>query len=103
MSTSSSNADRERQHFELEWFGGLPTTRFRRRRGKIDILPWGTLDPSIVPSAIVEAARRSYTEGAWNEYRTAAAFAELSLSLLRARAPIDLIALAADFVVDEMS
>jgi hypothetical protein len=56
----------------------------------------------VLPPALLDAARRSYTEGAWNEYRTAAAFAELSRALLQARAPVDLVALAADFVVDEM-
>jgi hypothetical protein len=89
--------------FELEWYGGMPAARLRRRRGDVDAFPWGTLDTRDLAPATVLAARRSYTEGALNEYRTGAAFAELSRALLRARAPVDLTAMCADFVVDEMS
>jgi hypothetical protein len=66
-------------------------------------LPWATLDANDFPAEIVFAARKSFTEGAWNEYRTGAAFLDLSHVLLRAGAPIDLVAMAADFAVDEMA
>lgn len=89
--------------FDLEWYGGMPAARLRRRRGAVDALPWGTLDARGLSAATLLAARRSYTEGALNEYRTGAAFNELSRALLRARAPVDLTAMCADFVVDEMS
>jgi hypothetical protein len=93
----------ENAPFELEWYGGMPAARLRRRRGDLRELPWGTLDSRALPPHVVLAARASFTEGAWNEYRAAAAFAELARALLRARAPVDLTALCADFVVDEMS
>ena len=86
---------------ELEWFGGAPEKRLRARRGDVDALPWSTL--AALPPEVARAARTTFTEGAWNEYRAAMAFAELSRSLLLARAPVDLSAMAADFVVDETS
>jgi len=88
--------------FELDWLGGPAEALLRRRRGGIDELPWGTLDRAAYPAPLVERARASWTEGAFNEYCSGAAFAELAALLLAARAPIDLVAMAADFAVDEM-
>ncbi|QQR90589.1 MAG: hypothetical protein IPJ88_02265 [Myxococcales bacterium] len=50
---------------------------------------------------LVERARLAWTEAAHNEYCTAIAFADLQRALLEVRAPIDLIGMASDFVVDE--
>ncbi len=91
-----------RTAFELDWLGGPAEALLRRRRPGADDLPWGTLDPSAYPAALVARARASWTEGAYNEYCSGAAFAELAAALLAARAPIDLVAMAGDFVVDEM-
>lgn len=88
--------------FELDWMGGAAEALLRRRRPGIDDLPWGSLDPAAYPATLVERARASWTEGAYNEYCSGAAFAELAAALLAARAPIDLVAMAGDFVVDEM-
>jgi len=88
--------------FELDWLGGPAEALFRRRRPGIDDLPWGTLDRAHYPEPLLERARASWTEGAFNEYCSGAAFAELAAALLAARAPIDLVAMAADFAVDEM-
>jgi len=89
---------------ELEWLGGPAASRFRRRRPGADDLPWGSLAaaaPSL-PDEVAAAARASFTDGAFSEYASAAAFAALASALLEAGAPIDLIAMAGDFVVDEM-
>lgn len=88
--------------FELEWMGGAAETGFRRARPFVDDLPWHTLDPQSFPAALVDAARVSFTEGAANEYCTAASFAALLRALLEARAPIDLVGMAGAFVGDEM-
>lgn len=88
--------------FELDWLGGAAEALLRRRRSGIDELPWGSLDRAAYPDSLVERARASWTEGAYNEYCSGAAFAELAAALLAARAPIDLVAMAGDFVVDEM-
>lgn len=91
-----------RSAFELDWLGGPAEALLRRRRPGVEDMPWGTLDAARYPAALVERARASWTEGAYNEYCSGAAFAELAAALLAARAPIDLVAMAGDFVVDEM-
>src|SRR5690606_13022518 len=51
---------------------------------------------------LVDRARVSWTEAAYNEYCTAAAFSELLGALLAAKAPVDLVGMASDFVADEI-
>jgi hypothetical protein len=91
------------QLFELELAGGPAERSYRRLRPGIDEMPWDTLDASHYPPRLVDAARASWTRGAYQEYCTAAAFAELLRALLEARAPIDLIGMAGDFVADEIA
>ncbi|MEZ4322558.1 MAG: ferritin-like domain-containing protein [Myxococcota bacterium] len=88
--------------YELDWLGGPTERAFRGLRPGIDDFPWGTLDPSRYPPALVDRARESWTEASWNEYCTAAAFAALLGDLLAAGAPVDLVGVVGDFVVDEM-
>ena len=90
------------RQLEFDWLGGPAERRFRRRRPGVDDLPWGTLDPRLLTPAEADAARLSWTDGAFSEYASAAAFASLTQALLEAGAPIDLVAMASDFVVDEM-
>lgn len=90
------------QPFDLEWLGGVTEHHFRKARPGVDELPWGTLDVSRYPAALVDAARVSWTEAAYNEYCTASAFAALLEALLAARAPVDLVGMASDFVADEI-
>jgi len=90
------------QPFDLEWLGGVAEHHFRKVRPGVDEMPWGTLDRSRYPAELVDRARVSWTEAAYNEYCTAAAFSELLLAMLAARAPIDLIGMASDFVADEV-
>lgn len=88
--------------FALDWLGGWSERRLRRRRPGIDDLPWGTLDlAALAPDDVVEA-RRVWTNGAFTEYASAAAFANLTTALLECGAPVDLTAVAADVVVDEL-
>ena len=89
--------------FERDWQGGTAERLFRRRHGNaIDALPWGSLRPEDYPAVLVDRARASWTEGAHQEYCTAAAFAELLRALLAVGAPIDLIGMAGGFIADEM-
>jgi hypothetical protein len=87
--------------FELEWTGGPAEHHFRKARPEIDELPWDTLDPTAYPPALVTAVRGSWTELAINEYRAFAFFAEVLHALAVARAPLDLLGMASDFVADE--
>ena len=65
-------------------------------------MAWGTLKPSSYPMDVVDAARRVWTEAAFQEHRTGAACAATLKALIAARAPLDLIALASRFPLDEM-
>jgi hypothetical protein len=91
-----------RERFDLEWLGGAAERHFRKVRPGVDELPWGTLDPARYPAELVDRARESWTEAAYNEYCTAAAFGELLSALLSAKAPVDLVGMASDFVADEV-
>jgi hypothetical protein len=93
---------RNRRPFELEWLGGPAERHFRRGRPGIDDLPWDTLRPGDYPPELVDRARVSWTEGAFNEYSTAAAFTYLLRCMLEANAPIDLVGMAGEFIADEM-
>ena len=90
------------ERFDLEWLGGVAEHHFRKVRPGVDALPWGTLDPSRYPALLVDRARISWTEAAYNEYCTASAFGELLIALLAAKAPVDLVGMASDFVADEI-
>jgi hypothetical protein len=85
--------------FELEWRGGSTEKRLHARRPGADDLPWGTLD--LAPD-IAEEARQVWTNGVFTEYASAAAFSSLTSALLECGAPVDLAAMSADIVVDEL-
>jgi hypothetical protein len=88
--------------FELEMLGGLATKKYRAMRPEVDDLPWGTLDISDLDPAALIAARKAWTGAAFQEFRTGAACAATLQALIEARAPLDLIALASRFPLDEM-
>ncbi len=88
--------------FELLWRGGSTEARLHKRRGGADEMPWGTLDLPRVDPAIAEEARKVWTNGVFTEYASAAAFASLTTALLECGAPVDLTAMSADIVVDEL-
>lgn len=87
--------------FELEAVGGPWGKRLRSRRGELDDLPWSEAVGS-ASEAMRDAAREVWTQSAFSEYASAAAFAEIASCMLAAAVPIDLIAAAGDFVVDEI-
>ena len=89
--------------FEIEWMGGAAEHHFRKVRPDVPDLAWGSLRASDYPPKAVEFARVSWTEVAINEYRAAAAFTEVVRALIDARAPLDLIGMASDFLADECS
>jgi hypothetical protein len=88
--------------FELFMHGGATEKRYRKMRPDVAELPWGTLDPSAFPPSLALAARKSWTLAAYQEHRTGAACAETLQALIVARAPVDLIAVATRFPLDEM-
>ncbi len=88
--------------FELEMLGGATERRYRRARPEVEALPWGTLDPRQHTPIDLEDARRHWTLAAFQEQRTAAACAETIRALLACRAPLDLVAVATRFPLDEV-
>jgi hypothetical protein len=88
--------------FELSWRGGATAARLHRRRPGGDALPWGTLELARYTAASTVEARKLWSNGVFTEYASAAAFSALTGALLECGAPIDLVAMAADIVVDEM-
>jgi hypothetical protein len=71
-------------------------------RPEVEALPWGTLDPRGFSPDLLLAARKSWTLAAFQEHRTGVACAETVQALMVARAPVDLVALAARFPLDEL-
>lgn len=82
--------------------GGAVERRYRRMRPEVEAMPWGTIDVSGVPEADLVAARRAWTGAAYQEHRTGVACCATLRALMEARAPLDLIALASRFPLDEM-
>ncbi|HWB74789.1 MAG TPA: hypothetical protein VG755_07530 [Nannocystaceae bacterium] len=76
--------------------GGPHAKRIAPRRKWLDELPWDERMPDDA------GARWVWTQTAFSEFASAAAFAEIGAALLAAGAPIDLVALAGDFVIDEV-
>ena len=87
--------------FELEAVGGPWMTRLAGRRQGFDELPWHQAGDGRSPEELC-AARWVWTQSAFSEYASAAAFAHIAACLLAAGAPIDLVAACGDFVVDEV-
>lgn len=88
--------------FELSLLGGAVERRYRRLRPEVEQLPWDTLDPSKYSQDVLKVARTTWTEATFQEHRTAAACAATLKALIAARAPVDLIAMATRFPLDEM-
>jgi hypothetical protein len=88
--------------FELEMLGGAFEKRYRRMRPEVEAMPWGTLDASGYEENVVVAARRAWTGAAFQEHRTAVACSMALRAMTEVRAPLDLIALASRFPLDEV-
>jgi hypothetical protein len=88
--------------FELEILGGPTERRFRKMRPEVEAMPWGTLDISKAKPADLVAARSAWTGAAYQEHRTALACTITLKALVECRAPVDLIAVASRFPLDEM-
>jgi hypothetical protein len=76
--------------------------RHRRVRPEVERMPWGTIDVSGFDERHLMAARRAWTTAAFQEHRTAAACASTLRALVEVRAPLDLVAMAARFPLDEV-
>ena len=88
--------------FELSILGGTTERRFNGLRAKLDF-PWGALAATELPDALRSDARAVWTRLAFVEYRSAAGMTAVAETLIAARAPLDLTAIASSFAFDELS
>ncbi|MES1206102.1 MAG: ferritin-like domain-containing protein [Pseudomonadota bacterium] len=88
--------------FEIELYGDNVERRYRRMRPEVETMPWGTFDTGHLPKASVVLARKHWTGAAFQEHRTALACAATLRALIECRAPLDLIAMASRFPLDEL-
>jgi hypothetical protein len=88
--------------FEIELYGDNVERRYRRMRPEVEAMPWGTFDTSALPERSVTLARKHWTGAAFQEHRTALACAATLRALIECRAPLDLIAMASRFPLDEL-
>jgi hypothetical protein len=103
MKPAGKATDPSFELFELELMGGSVERRYRRLRPEIEAMPWGTIDARKIPSEARVAARKAWTGAAFQEHRTGIACAAVLRALYECRAPVDLIALAARFPMDELA
>jgi hypothetical protein len=89
--------------FELEMLGGAFERRYRRLRPEVEAMPWGSLDLRGASEQQLLAARLAWTSAAFQEHRTGIACCATLRALMEARAPLDLIALASRFPLDELT
>ena len=88
--------------FELEMFGDGVERRYRKMRPEVEAMPWGTIDLASIPEPMRIRARKRWTGAAFQEHRTGIACCAALRALYECRAPLDLIALAARFPLDEL-
>ena len=88
--------------FELELFGEGIERRYRAMRPEVEAMPWGTLDASTIEPKALIAARKAWTGAAFQEHRTGLAVSAALRGLFECRAPVDLIAMASRFPLDEL-
>src|SRR3954471_16149003 len=89
--------------FELDLHGGAVEGRFRAQRPFADAMPWGSLDTAHLSEAERMAARRGWSDLALQEYGAAASQANALRLLVRARVPLDVSAMLANFPLDELA
>ena len=88
--------------FEIELLGDQVERRYRRMRPEVESMPWGTFDTRGIPERSLVLARKHWTGAAFQEHRTALACAATLRALIECRAPLDLIAMASRFPLDEL-
>ncbi len=90
------------ERFELSLYGEGVERRYRKMRPEVEQMPWGTFDRSRLSPRALTAARVAWTSAAFQEHRTGVACAMALRAMMEARVPLDLIALATRFPLDEM-
>ena len=101
MRAEAASLPADQEPFELVLHGGAPEKLYRRARPEIAAMPWD--EGMSLNDEQRAAACRGWTEAALEEYAGAAQHAFLLRLLVRARAPLDLSAMAARCPLDELA
>jgi hypothetical protein len=88
--------------FELSMLGGTIERRYNQQRAKLD-MPWGALAEAKLPSELHQEAKAVWTRITYIEYRSAAGMTAVTETLIAARVPLDLTAVASQFASDELN
>jgi hypothetical protein len=99
---TAARPDASAERFELELLGGAFERRYRKQRPEVEAMPWGSIQLAGIDEQQLMAARLAWTSAAFQEHRTGVACCATLRALLEARAPLDLIALASRFPLDEL-
>ena len=93
------------EDFEVGLFGGAMENQYRKMRPEVMDMPWGTIAAEVhkYPAKVVEKARRIWTMAAFQEYRTGASVTDALQQMIEIRAPIDMLAVATRFPLDEIA
>jgi len=89
--------------FQLSAIGGAPERQFTKLRPHAAKLPWGTLATATIPDQLRARAQRVWSEVTYSEHCAAAGMSTAVLAMVRACAPIDLVATASRFIFEELS
>jgi hypothetical protein len=89
--------------FQLSILGGAFERQFVRLRPHAARLPWGTLATASIPDALRAQAEQVWSEVTYSEHCAAAGMSTAVLAMVRACAPLDLVASASRFIFEELS
>ena len=89
--------------FQLSLLGGAFERQFGRLRPAVARLPWGALASADLPEGLRRRAIGVWSGLAYSEHCAAAGMSTAVLAMVRACAPIDLVATASRFIFDELS
>ena len=88
--------------FELELYGDNVERRYHRMHPEVETMPWGTFDTTGLPETAVTMVRKQWIGVAYQEHRIVVVCVATLRVLMECRAPLDLIAMASRFPLDEL-
>ena len=89
--------------FQLSALGGASERQFTKLRPNAARLPWGSLATACIPEELRARAQRVWAEVTYSEHCAAAGMSTAVLAMVRACAPVDLVATASRFIFEELS
>ena len=92
-----------RMLFEVDLVGGAAGEAWKQAVGDVESdYPWDSLKPEDVSPEVAEAARKGWTENAFNEFCTGAAMGQMLTLMTQANVPLDLAGMACVFPIEEV-